>query len=244
MDGRESSGGGSSDAEGPGEKEQGRRRERAPGSDKAPQVWEERRGQGQDLRVPSNCCESIGIQSKMGLTGRGGSVGRTLWHKSEDSCSNPQDPCKTMHVVCVYNAIILLRDERQKQELAWRLLGHLAWYMWQTARDPVSNKTEGPTRLSPDHSKCAVACKPFYSHSKHSQSSHSHTHTHAYVCGGHRVIDSGSGNAVVFSGQSRKEDGAVTGARGGDGQNPGRRGLQPFQSLVEESDKMVRRRSV
>lgn len=121
--------------------------------------------------------------------------------------------------------------------------------MWQTARDPVSNKMEGPTRLSPDHSKCAVACKPFYSHSKHSQSSHSHTHTHAYVCGGHRVIDSGSGNAVVFSGQLQKEDGAVTGARGGDGQNPGRRGLQPScrfpsQSLVEESDKMVRRRSV
>lgn len=51
------------------------------------------------------------------------------------------------------------------------------------------------------------------------------------------MIDSGSGNAVVFSGQSRREDGAVPGARGGDGQNPGRGGLQPscrfpFQSLV------------
>lgn len=51
------------DAEGPGEEEQGRSRERAPGSDKAPQAWEERCGQGQDLRVPSSCCESIGIQS-------------------------------------------------------------------------------------------------------------------------------------------------------------------------------------
>lgn len=46
---------------------------------------------------------------------------------------------------------------------------------------------------------------------------------------------------MVFSGQLQKEDGAVTGTRGGDGQNPGRRCLQlycrfPFQSLVEESN--------
>lgn len=52
---RESSGEGSDYAEGPGEKEQDRRKENAPGSDKAPQAWEERRGQGQDLRVPSSC---------------------------------------------------------------------------------------------------------------------------------------------------------------------------------------------
>lgn len=55
------------------------------------------------------------------------------------------------------------------------------------------------------------------------------------------MIDSGSGNTVVFSKQSQKEDGVVSGARGGDGQNPGRRCLQPsrrflFQSLVEESN--------
>ena len=55
------------------------------------------------------------------------------------------------------------------------------------------------------------------------------------------MIDSSSGNTVVFSGQSQKEDGVVTGAGRGDSQNPGRRCLQPycrfpFQSLVEESN--------
>lgn len=97
---------------------------------------------------------------------------RTLWHKSEDSCSNPQDPCKAMHVVRVYNVIILQQDGRQKQKHVWRLLGHLAWYMWQPTRYPVSNKSEGTTCLSPDHRKCAVACKPFHSHSKHTQVTH------------------------------------------------------------------------
>lgn len=52
-------------------------------------------------------------------------MGRTLWHKSEDSCSNPQDLCKAMHVIRVYNVIILQQNERQKQVRAWRLLGLL-----------------------------------------------------------------------------------------------------------------------